>query len=133
MVLVARNADASMDTSTGAYAPQISGLLAGEALDAVAACHIKAADNRIYMSNGTAANEAARCYGFTPKAYNAGRAATLYGKGARFHYGSGLTPGANFFVAATAGRLDTAATVGGLVPVAQAITDVDIRVINDAT
>jgi hypothetical protein len=131
MALVARDSQASMDTSQIIFAPQISGLLAGENLDPVAPCYVKAADGKVYMSNGTAANEAAKFDGFTPRAVVAGRPVTLFGVGARARYATTgvLTPGANLYIGATAGRLDTVATVGGTVPVARAIDDTDIRVL----
>jgi len=49
-----------------------------------------------------------------------GEAVTLY-RNVTFHYGSGLTPGASYYVGATAGRLDSAATTGGTVEVAYAV------------
>lgn len=104
----------SMDTNTGMFAPQLSGdFIAGEDLLSVAPCYLKTADGKVWMSNGTAANEAAEVIGFTPKAYKAGQSVTLYGSGARFKYGafSGQV-GDRLFLAATAGRLDTAATTG---------------------
>ncbi len=129
MALLARVAGASGDTTHLQKVPQVSGdLYAGEALDAVAACRI-AADGMVYMSNGTAADASARFNGFTPRAIASGQPVTLYRIGARFRYGTGLTVGATYFVAATAGRLDTAATVGGLVAVAEAVTTTDIQVI----
>lgn len=129
MALVTRVAAASLDASTGMFAPQISGdLIAGAAIDAVAPCYIKAADGKVYMSNAAAADEVAGFDGFSPKAYVAGAAVTLFGVGARFQYGTGLTPGAKYFIGATAGRLDTVATVGDAVGVARAINATDIRV-----
>ncbi len=129
MALLTRVAQASGDTTHLQKVPQISGdLYAGEALDAVAACRV-AADGLVYMSNGTAADANARYTGFTPRAVAAGQPVTLYRLGARFRYGTGLTPGALFYVAATAGRLDTAATVGGTVAIAEAINTTDIQVI----
>lgn len=129
MALVTRGTDASMDTNTGMIAGHISGdLYAGEALDAVAACYIKASDGKVYMSNGTAATEPAKFDGFTPCAYGVGEAVSLFNIGARFRYGTGLTVGADYFVAATAGRLDTAATVGGLRAIARVLNGgTDIR------
>lgn len=128
MALVTRVAQASGDTTHLMKVPQVSGdLYAGEALDAVAACRI-AADGLVYMSNGTANDVNGRYTGFTPVAVPIGEAVTLYRLGARFRYGTGLTPGAQYFVAATAGRLDTAATTGGLVSIAEAITATDIQV-----
>jgi hypothetical protein len=73
--------------------------------------------------------EAARCMGFTARAVKAGQPVTIYRVGARFGYGSGMTIGTQLFVAATKGRLDTAATTGGLVAVAEVITPTDIQVI----
>jgi hypothetical protein len=132
MALVTRSAVASMDASTGMFAPQITGLIAGENLDVAAPCYIKSSDGKIYMSNGTAANEAAEIVGFTPRAAKSGEPITLFGEGARFHYGSGLTPGDKFYIGATAGRLDTAATTGDALGVAQVLTATDIRVIRDS-
>lgn len=129
MALVTRASTASMDTSTGAFAQQLTGLVAGEVLDAVAPCYIKSSDGKLYMSNGTAANEAAEFVGFTPHARVAGEPCTVFGLGARFSYGTGLTPGDKYFIGATAGRLDTAATTGGTVAIARAVTSTDIVVI----
>jgi hypothetical protein len=129
MALVTRSANASGDTSNLQIAPQLSGdLYAGEALDPIAPCYIKAADGLVYMSNGTAANEAAKFDGFTARTVPAGQPVTLYGVGARFRYGTGLTIGTDLFVAATAGRLDTAATTGGVRAIARVINATDIRV-----
>ena len=128
MALATRGDLASIDAIQGIKAPYLSALTAGEALDALAPCYI-AADGMVYMSNGTNADAAAKCLGFAPKAYAAGAAVTIYGPGTRAEYGSGLTPGAPLYVAATAGRLDTAATTGGTVPVAAAINDREIVVV----
>lgn len=122
MALVTRDSRASMDASTGMLAPQITGLIAGEDLDPAAPCYIKASDGKVYMSNGAAANEAAGFAGFTPRDVKAGEPVTLFSLGTIFRYASGLTPGAKLFIAQTAGRLDTAATVGDAVGVARAIT-----------
>lgn len=129
MALVTRSSDASIDTSTAMFAPQISGLIAGADIDPVAPCYVKSSDGKVYMSDGTAAAEAANCYGFSPRTVKAGEPVTLFGAGTRFRYGSGLTIGAVLYVGATAGRLDTAATTGDAVGVAVAITATDIVVI----
>jgi len=132
MALVTRIALASIDLTSAMFAAQIADLLAGEAIDVAAPCFIKSADGLLYMSNGTADDEDAEIVGFSASPASAGQPVTVFGKGARFRYGSGLTPGAQFFIAATAGRLDTAATTGGLIAVAQVLTDTDIRVIRDS-
>lgn len=132
MALITRASTASMDVSTAMYAPQITGLVAGEALDVAAPCYIKSSDGLVYMSNGTSANEAAEIVGFTPRAVKVGQPVTLFGKGTRFSYGTGLTPGDKYYIGTTAGRLDTATTTGDSVGVAQAVTATDIRIIRDA-
>lgn len=128
MALVTRDTAASPDASTGMFAPQISGLVAGEDLTVGDACYV-AADGTVMKSNGAAATAPAKCRGFATRTAKAGQPVTLYGRGARFRYGSGLTPGAEYFVAATAGQLDTAATVGGTVAVAFAVNATDIIVL----
>lgn len=112
--------------------PASLGLVAGEALLAAAPCYIKASDGKVYMSNGTSANEAAELDGFTGKAYAAGEPVTLWGKGVIFEYGTGLTPGATYYIGATAGRLDAATTTGDAVGVARSINSTHIRVIRDS-
>ena len=132
MSLVTRSAKASMDASTGMYAPQLTGLYAGEVLDIVAPCYIKSSDGKVYMSNATSANEAAEVAGFTPRAVASGQPVTLLGIGARFRYGTSLTPGDIYYLGATAGRLDTAATTGDAFGYAQAVDATDIVIIRGA-
>lgn len=133
MALVTVSANAGFDTVEAQRASRISGLLAGEDLLTCAPCYIKGSDGKVYMSNGTAANEAAGIDGFTGRAVKAGEPVTLYGKGTRMGYADGtLTPGAKYFIGATAGRLDSAATTGDAVGVAQAIDAFDIRVTRDS-
>jgi hypothetical protein len=128
MALITRSASAGPDIGSLQRAPQVAGdLYAGEALDAAAPCYVSS-DGLVYMSNGTTNNAAAKVRGFTPRAVAVGQPVTLYGAGARFGYGSGLTPGALYYVGATAGRLDTGATTGGLTPVAWALNTTDIVV-----
>src|SRR4051812_31076716 len=113
MSLVTKASDASLDAASAMYAPQRSGLQAGEALDGLAPCYIKQSDGFVYMSNGTAANEAAGFDGFTPRAYASGDTnVTLFGIGTKMRYATGLTPGAFLYIGTTKGRLDTAPTVG---------------------
>ena len=129
MALLTRASTASVDASTAMFAAQVAGLVAGENIDACAPCYIKAADGKVYMSNGTAANAAAKVDGFSAQSCKAGSGVTLLGPGLRMSYGTGLTIAALYYVAATAGRLDTAATTGGLTAVAKAISATDIVVI----
>lgn len=132
MAVVTRDSNASLDASTGMFAPQTPDLIAGEDLDPVAPCYI-AADGLVYMSDGSAADAEAGFDGFTARAVSSGQPVTLFGIGTRFRYAaSGLTPGAKLYIAATPGALDTAATVGDAGGVAKAINETDIRVIRAA-
>lgn len=132
MALVTIASDASLDAASAEFAPQRSGLVAGEALLAFAPCYIKNSDGLVYMSNGTAATEPAGFDGVTPKAYASGDSnVTLFGIGVKMRYATGLTPGAKLYIGATAGRLDTAATTGDAVGVARAINATVIRVTRD--
>lgn len=128
MSLVTRSTTASLDAVTAMKAPQISGLYAGEDIDIAAPCYIKSSDGYVYMSNGTSANEAAEFIGFSSRAAKSGEPVTLFGLGSRFKYGSSLTPGDVYYIAATKGRLDTAATTGDSMGVAMAITATDVVV-----
>jgi hypothetical protein len=134
-LLTAAPTTTTVETRSAQHAPQIPaslGLLAGEDLLTVAPCYIKASDGKVYMCNGTAATEPAELDGFTGKNYKAGEAVTLWGEGCIFEYGTGLTPGATYFMGTTAGRLDTAATTGDAVGVARSINSTHIRVIRDS-
>lgn len=132
MSLVTKASDASIDTVSIQTAPQLSGLTAGEALDILSLCCIKS-DGLVYMSNATAADADAKLDGITPRAYASGDTnVTLLGKGTKFRYAaSGLTPGALYFMGATDGRIDTAATTGDAVGVAKAISATDLRLTRD--
>lgn len=128
MADITKVAQASMDTSTGMFAPQICGdLYAGEILNVAAPCYIKIADGKVYQSNGAAATEAANVHGFAPRTCQIGQAVTLMGRGARFRYGTALVVG-KLYVGSAAGLLADAATTGGTTVVAHAISATDIVV-----
>lgn len=128
MATVTRSTSASMDASTGMFAAQITGLIAGEALDLVSACRIHS-DGKVYMADGSAADAEARFIGMTARAVSADEPVTLFGIGARFRYGSSLTPDARLFLSATDGRLDDAATTGGTLCIALVINTTDIVIV----
>jgi hypothetical protein len=128
MGTLTRATDASIDTSTAQFAPQITGLLAGEDLDVAAPCCVKTADGLVYMSDGDAADEVANVMGFTARAVKSGQPVTLFGLGTRFRYGTGLTKAALLYVSATNGRLDDAGTTGDAVGCAYVLTATDIVV-----
>lgn len=124
MALVTRAANAHYDAGSAQLSKIISGdLVAGEAIDSCAPCYL-ATDGKVYMADGTAANVKAKVYGWSPRAYAIGQQMDLLpGEGVRFNYGTGLTPGAILYLATTKGRLDTAATTGDAVGVAQVCHD----------
>jgi len=128
MAALAKSGVPSLSTTQPSAAQQVgSGLLAGEAIAAGDACYIKASDGKVYRSNGTAANEASKVHGFAPSAAPVGGAVTLL-TDVDFRYGSGLTPGASYYLGTAAGGLDTAATTGGTTPIAFALDAIRIRV-----
>lgn len=115
MSTVAKSGTPSLSSVLPPANHKISGLLAGEAIAAGDACYIKN-DGLVWKSTGTAANAAAKVRGFAAQAAAVGEAVTLYW-GVNFRYGAGLTPGADVFLSATAGLLDSAATTGGTAPI----------------
>jgi hypothetical protein len=129
MALQAIDPNAGPDASTIAVAPQISGLVAGEALFAGAIVRIDATSGKVFLANGTAADANAQIAGVVPRSAGIGQPVTVYGIGARFRYATGLTPGAKLFLGTTAGRADTAATTGDAVGVFRVINDTDVQVI----
>jgi hypothetical protein len=126
MADLTRSASASMDASTGMYAVQVTGLLLGEDCDAVDAMYIKTADGLLWVADGSAADEEAEFIGFTPRAGKAGQPMTVYSCGARFRYGTGLSPGAKLYLSATEGILADAASTGGVRQIAVVINTTDI-------
>jgi hypothetical protein len=93
----------------------LSGLMAGETLAAYDACYIKS-DGKVWKSNGTSANAAAKVDGYAATATAADEPVTLL-KNIRVRYGAGMTPGARIYLSATAGTLSDAATTGGTAPI----------------
>lgn len=94
----------------------LSGLVAGEALPAFAACYIKASDGKVYMSTGAAANAAAKVRGYAAQAYASGDTDVTIVWDVRVRYGAAMTPGTDLFLS-TAGTLVDAATTGGTAPI----------------
>lgn len=104
-----------------------SNLKAGAAIAAGDACYI-ASTGLVHPATGAANNAAAQVDGFAAAAAAAGEAVTLL-TDVDFHYGSGLTPGARYYLSgATAGGLDTATSTGGLIAIAKAIDATRVRV-----
>lgn len=136
MALVTVSATAGFDASSAMYAPQISdGLVAGadigSASQPITPCYIKGSDGKVYPTDATGTGEASLFAGFAVRFAKAGEPITLFGVGLKFEYAAGLTPGTKLFLAATAGRLDTVATVGDAAGIVQAVTATMVRVIRN--
>jgi hypothetical protein len=116
MAAVATSGTPSLASVLPPQSQQLAGLLAGEALTAGAPCYIKGSDGRVYLSNGTAANAAAKVRGWAAEACATGEAVTLFFD-VNFRYGAGMTPGTDLFIGATGGVLSDTATTGGTAPV----------------
>lgn len=127
MAAVAKSAKASFDASTGMIGAQLTGLIAGEDIpSAVMPCQIKA-DGKVWKASGAAADANAVIAGWSTRKAKAGQPITLWGAPSVAKYADGtLTPGAKLYLGA-AGALDTAATTGDAVGIAQAIDDSNIR------
>lgn len=128
MAVVAKSAKASFDASTGMVAPQVSGLVLGEDVQSpVTPLQIKA-DGKLWKASGAAADANAVIAGWSTRSGKTGGPMTIYGLGAVAKYSDSLlTPGQKLYLGA-AGALDTAATVGDAVGIAQAIDADNIRI-----
>jgi hypothetical protein len=85
-------------------------------------------DGTFAKADGTAADAKALPFGMAVRSAKSGQPVTAR-HGCQFRYGSGLTPGARYYVDTTAGGLNTAATTGGTVPVAFAVDAENIFVL----
>lgn len=130
MAALAKTGTPSLCTTLPSSEHRISGLLAGEALAAGDACVISSSGT-VLLSNGAADDANARVHGWAAMDTAAGEAVTLY-HDVNFNYGTGVTPGANYYLsAATEGALSTVATTGGLVPIAFGLPGGRLRVLRD--
>lgn len=117
----------SLATLEPGYEHQHNNLVAGEALDYGDFVYI-ASTGKVMKANGTAANAAALYDGVVLQAAAINDGVSIH-QGVTIHYGSGLTPGARYYLATTAGLLSDAATTGGTVPCAKAVDSSRIFVI----
>lgn len=117
----------SLDTINPPWNCQVTGIANVDLLPGDA-CYILAS-GLIAKSIGTAANAAARVDGFAGMYCKANEPVTLFFD-VEFNYGTGLTPGAQYYVSSTAGggALSTTTTTGGTAPVASAVDATRIRV-----
>jgi hypothetical protein len=127
MAAVAKSGTPSLSTMVPCPAHQLSGKIAGEAIAAGDACYLKS-DGKIWLATGAAATAPAQVSGFAAKNYAIGQGVTLY-HDVNLAYGSGLTPGARYYLSGTvAGGLDTATSTGGTTWIAEAQDDTRIFV-----
>jgi hypothetical protein len=119
MADVAKSGTPSLATLTPPAANQIKAIMAadGAAGDMV----YLDSNGKFALATGAADTAPSRSVGMLTKAAKSGQPGTAY-FGVQFNYGSGLTPGARYYVSgATAGALADAASTGGTVPVAIAV------------
>ncbi len=130
MAEISKSGTPSLSTTLPGPENMLSGLVAGEAIAAGDACYIKN-DGKVWKATGAAANAAARVRGFAAKAAAVGGAVTLL-RDVNMHYGSGLTPGADYYLSgSTAGGLADAASTGGTAPIAFAVDATRIRAVGN--
>lgn len=129
MADITRIAVPSLATSAPGWANHVDqggDRVAGEDISAGQICYKKASDEKIYRATGAAANEAARAWGIAARSCKAGESITLYNN-VEFEYAAGMTIGTPLYVSATAGALADAASTGGTVKVAHAVSATRIR------
>jgi hypothetical protein len=137
MANITRSTTASGDVNSLMNAVYVSGLFAGEDISAVSPCYISASGTVLMSKQAQKTGTVTDFIGVSPKSYKSGEAITLFGKGARFSYATGLTAGVPLFTSASAGYLDTTAlttTVTGSAviadaPVAVCINTTDILIV----
>lgn len=105
-------------------ANRLSELLAGVAIMAGQLCRIHS-DGTVRLSNGTAADALAQYDGVALRSAGVGDAITL-GRGVTLRGWTGLSPGARYYVSATAGAISDVATTGGLQPIGHAVNATEI-------
>lgn len=128
MAEISKSGTPSMCTPSPPSNCRIPSLTAGEDIAAADACYIKS-DGKAWKATGAAANAAAKIAGFAFVAAKTGQPVDLY-HDVNFNYGSGLTPGAEYFLSgSTAGGLADAASTGGTKVIAIAVNDKVIRVL----
>lgn len=108
-------------------------LVAGAAIDPGSPCYIKP-DGLVYMCITTATGYVATVSawdGFCIKARAIGDPVTLFGVGSRIHITetTGVLIGTFYWIAATAGQIDTTAAVATDLPFAKGVSATDIIII----
>lgn len=132
MADIAKSGTPTLASLTPPQCLQHAGLKTGAAVAAGDACYIKGSDGLVYPATGAAVNAAAKVRGFAAEAASSGDPVTLLFD-VVFAYGSGLTPGADYYLSgATAGALADAASTGGTAPIGYAVDATRIAVFRSA-
>lgn len=107
---------------------QVTGLVAGEALDYCSLVYIKS-DGKAWLATGAALTAPARARGIVPGKHASGdKDVTIYFGEVTVNYGAGLTPGADYYLSGTVpGGLADAASTGGLAVIAFAVDATRVR------
>jgi hypothetical protein len=127
MATIAKTLTPSLSSVEPPQNDTVPGLLAGEAIAPGDCCYVKS-DGTVWRTNGTAATAPALYCGIYLGSSNVavGEGLTLFAN-VTVRYSAGLTPGTRYFVSATAGAIDDAATTGGTVAVAYAVDATQIH------
>lgn len=130
MANITKDTYVSADVNSLMRCVYVSQLIAGEDLPAVSPCYI-GSDGKVYKAVSTQCTitNVADFVGVTPKLVKSGDPVTLFGKGARFNLGSGMTPGTLLWISATAGAWSDAKVATADLPLAWVISATDILVI----
>ncbi len=116
MATIAKSGTPSLCTVVTDPGPhQISGLLAGEAIAAGDLVYIKS-DGKVWKTNATSADAAAKVDGMVLVAAQLGEAVSIWFD-VNVRYGASMTPGARIYASTTAGLIDGATSTGGTAPV----------------
>ena len=116
-------------------------LVAGEAITKGQPCYIKPADGKTYKAVSTVlaggssdVTNLTAFHGFAYDTYAVGDKVSLVGPGGKMFYtaAAGLTPGALYYVSDTAGNVSDTALVSHDAPIAFAVSDQSLVIIEHA-
>jgi hypothetical protein len=121
MADITRPASPRMCTEQPGNEHQQAALVAGEPILAGQFVYIKAADGKLWLATGAAANAAALTVGFAFIDADTDEPCTYY-EGVDLQYGTALVPATRYYLGVTPGSIADAATTGGTVPLGYAET-----------
>jgi len=104
----------------------VSGLLAGEDIEAGDACYIKAADGKVYLSSADSTDDEQQVVGYATTDADSGEAVTL-AENVNFNYGEELNPGADVYLSTTPGAIADDMDNSAWMPIGRVIDATRIR------